>query len=68
MSATPDSRYNLEKSFYRNVEEVFHADYPELLGKYVVAISCHDVNLCHNVITGRLITIFLHFVNNTTVK
>ena len=43
-------------------------DDSELLVKKVVTMSYHDANLRHNVITGRLVTKFLHFANKTPVK
>ena len=42
-------------------------DAPEPLGKFVVAISYHDANLHHNVLTGRSVTGILHLVNKTPI-
>ena len=43
------------------------ADAPEPLGKFVVTISYHDTNLCHNVLAGRSVTGVLHLANKTPI-
>ena len=50
------------------VEEVIPVDSPGPLGKHVIAISYHDANFYHNVITSRSVTGVLYFVNKTSVE
>ena len=40
-------------------------DTPKPLGKRVIATTFLDVNLLHNIVTGKLVTAVLHFVNAT---
>ena len=67
MSDLPERTYDWEESVYGKVSEVLPADAPEPLGKFAVAISYHDANLYHNVLTGRSVTGVLHLVNKTPI-
>ena len=53
----PDQLFDWEKSVHGEVKELLPDDAPRSLGKEVVTIHYHDANLCHNLITGRLVTL-----------
>ena len=67
VSDLPKKIYDWEESVYGKVSEVLPADAPEPLGKFVVTISYHDTNLCHNVLAGRSVTGVLHLANKTPI-
>jgi hypothetical protein len=47
------------------VREIIPTDIPEPKGKYVTLSHYFDVNLYHDMVTGRFITAILHFLNQT---
>jgi hypothetical protein len=47
------------------VKEIIPTDIPEPKGKYVTLSHYFDVNLYHDMVTGRSITAILHFLNQT---
>ena len=51
-SSTSTVPCDWEESVHGKVKELTPEDAPTPLGKHVVTISYHDVNLFHNVITG----------------
>jgi hypothetical protein len=47
------------------VKEIIPMDIPEPKGKYVTLSHYFDVNLYHDMVTGRSVTAILHFLNQT---
>jgi hypothetical protein len=47
------------------VKEIIPTDIPEPKGKYVTLSHYFNVNLYHDMVTGRSITAILHFLNQT---
>jgi hypothetical protein len=60
-----DLGYNWPSSVYGDVKEIIPMDIPEPKGKYVTLSHYFDVNLYHNMVTGRSVTAILHFLNQT---
>lgn len=52
---------------YGKVTELLPTDALQPKGKHVTTISYHDTNLYHNVVTGRLVTGVLHFLNKALI-
>jgi hypothetical protein len=57
------AEYDWSKSVYGNTSEAVPKDAPEPLGKPVTMTHYQDVNLYHDIITGRSVTAILHFLN-----
>ena len=54
-----------EKSIYGYVRELIPRDAPTLLGEFVILIHYVDSNLMHCLLTSRLVTGILTFINKT---
>ena len=67
-SAIPYAHYDWEESVHVKVENIIPFDAIEPLGKNLVVISCHDANLCHNVINIIHITRVLYFVRKNPAE
>jgi hypothetical protein len=52
-------------SVYGDVKEIIPTDIREPKGKYITLSHYFDVNLYHDMVTGRLVTAILHFLNQT---
>ena len=61
----PDPAYDWDESVYGKVREELPEDAPEPLGKPVVLTTYVDANLHHDLVTGRLLTAVIHFINGT---
>ena len=66
-SAFPDTTYDWVQSVYGNVKEVIPEDCPKLLGKHGTLLHYIDVNLYHDMLSGRSVTGILHFVNKCPI-
>jgi hypothetical protein len=64
-SDLPHFEYDWEKSIYGPVKEDIPTDAPKPLGKYVLLTHYLDANLYHDILTGRLVSGILHFLNQT---
>jgi hypothetical protein len=62
-----DPEYNWSLSVYGDVKEIIPMDIPEPKGKYVTLSHYFDVNLYHDMVTGRSVTAILHFLNQTLI-
>jgi hypothetical protein len=60
-----DPEYHWSSSVYGDVKEGIPMDIPEPKGKYVTLSHYFDVNLYHDMVTGRSVTAILHFLNQT---
>ena len=60
--------YYWEESVCGKVEEVLPNNGPESLGKCAVIINLCDDSMCFSLITGRLVSGVLYFVEKTPVK
>jgi hypothetical protein len=60
-----DLEYDWSLSVYGDVKEIIPMDIPEPKGKYVTLSHYFDVNLYHDMVTGRSVTAILHFLNQT---
>jgi hypothetical protein len=60
-----DPEYDWSLSVYGDVKEIIPMDIPEPKGKYVTLSHYFDVNLYHDMVTGRSVTAILHFLNQT---
>ena len=63
----PSQDYDWTRTVYGEVEEVPIADALQPLGKPVVLTHYVDVNLFHDVVSGRSVTGILDFVNQTPI-
>jgi hypothetical protein len=52
---------------YGKVKELLPKDTPEPLGKYVTLSHDVDVNLMHDITSGKSATGILHLVNKTSI-
>ena len=52
---------------YGKVSELLPTNAPEPLDKPVTLTYYIDTNLIHNIITGRSITVYLYFINRTSI-
>ena len=59
--------YGWEKSIYGDIEEAIPEDCPALKGNPIVLTSYVDVNLCHDMLTGRSITGIIYIANQTVI-
>jgi hypothetical protein len=57
------AEYDWSKSVYGDASKAVPKDAPEPLGKPVTMTHYQDVNLYHDIITGRSVTAILHFLN-----
>jgi hypothetical protein len=57
-----DPGYDWSSSVYGDVKEIILTDIPEPKGKDVTLSHYFDVNLYHNMVTGRSVTAILHFL------
>jgi hypothetical protein len=60
-----DPEFDWSLSVYGDVKEIIPMDIPEPKGKYVTLSHYFDANLYHDMVTGRLVTAILHFLNQT---
>jgi hypothetical protein len=60
-----DPEYDWSLSVYGDVREIIPMDIPEMKGKYITLSHYFDVNLYHDMVTGRSVTAILHFLNQT---
>jgi hypothetical protein len=60
-----DPEYDWSSSVYGDVKEIIPTDILEPKGKYVTLSHYFNVNLYHDMVTGRSITAILHFLNQT---
>jgi hypothetical protein len=60
-----DPEYNWSLSVYGDVKEIIPTDIPEPKGKYVTLSHYFDANLYHDMVTGKSVTVILHFLNQT---
>jgi hypothetical protein len=60
-----DLEYNWSSSVYGDVKEIIPMDILEPKGKYVTLSHYFNANLYHDMVTGRLVTAILHFLNQT---
>jgi hypothetical protein len=60
-----DPEYDWSSTVYGDVMEIIPMDIPEPKGKYVTLSHYFNVNLYHNMVTGRSVTAILHFLNQT---
>jgi hypothetical protein len=60
-----DPEYDWSSSVYGDVKEIIPTDIPEPKGKYITLSHYSDVNLYHDMVTGRSVTAILHFLNQT---
>ena len=67
LSAIPITPYDWQESVYGKITELLPHDAPPSKGKHIVTVSYHDAKLYHNIITGRLVTVILHFLNKTPI-
>ena len=67
VSGLPDQNFDWEESICGKVLQILPDDAPPLLRRKVTTISYYDVNLFHNVITGRFVTRTLCFLNKTPI-
>jgi hypothetical protein len=63
----PEQNFAWCHSVYSNVQELLPKDGPKPLGKAVTTITYTDANLYHVILTGRLVTGFLHLCNQTLI-
>ena len=63
-SSVPTAPYNWEELAYGKNKELVPHNSPEPLVKHMVTVIYHDENLYRNFITGRLVTGFMHMLNN----
>ena len=59
--------YDWEQLVYGDLRELRPSDAPKPLGNPIVTSSYKDVNLMHDLLTGRSVTGILHFVNKTLI-
>ena len=64
-SHLPKKQYEWTSTVYGNVKEAIPKDIPKPLGKRVIITTFPDANLIHDIVTGKLVTAVLHFVNTT---
>jgi hypothetical protein len=57
------AEYDWSKSVYGNMSKAVPKDAPQPLGKPVTTTHYQDANLYHDIITGRSVTVILHFLN-----
>jgi hypothetical protein len=62
-----DPEYDWSSSVNGDVKEIIPTDIPEPKGKYVTLSHYFDVNLYHDMVTGRSVTAILHFLNQTPI-
>ena len=67
LSHVPIPEYDWEKSVYGKVKELIPTDAPKAYRKYVTAVHYVDANLTHCLLTGRLVTGILTYLNKTPV-
>jgi hypothetical protein len=59
--------YDWEHSVYGNPTKDIPTDAPPPLGKQIVLTHYFDVNLMHDVLSGKAVTGVVHFYNKTPV-
>ena len=64
-STLPMQEYEWTRAVYENVKEEIPIDIPKALGKKVITSTFLDVDLLHDIKTGKSVTAVLHFVNTT---
>ena len=65
MSRFEKEVYGWEKTVYEGAKEIVPEDAPEKRGDRVTVITFVDANLMHDIISGKLVTGILHFLNKT---
>ena len=64
-SHQPKQEYEWTRTIYGLDKVEVPKDIPKPLGKRIITTTFLDVNLLHDIITGKSITAVLHFVNTT---
>jgi hypothetical protein len=59
--------YDWMNTIYGDCQEEVPADAPPPLGHYVTTSHYVDVNLMHDLVTGKLVTGCIHFLNQTPI-
>jgi hypothetical protein len=67
LGGLPDQDFDWCHSVYGKVEELLPKDAPKPLGKTVTTITYTDVNLYHDMLTGRSVTGILHLCDQTLI-
>ena len=60
--------YEWAHSVYGTITELQREDWPTPRGKYMTLSHFVDVNLYHDIVTGRLVTGILHLVNKMPIE
>jgi hypothetical protein len=60
-----DPEYDWSLSVYGDVKEIIPMDILEPKGKYVTLSHYFGANLYHDMVTGRSVTVILHFLTQT---
>jgi hypothetical protein len=60
-------KYDWTKSVYGDILEIIPKDTPAPLGGFITLTHYQDANLYHDIITGRLVTGILHFMNKMPI-
>jgi len=68
LSSLENVEYGWEKIIYRKVTEVIPTDALKPLGKLIKMIAYVNVNLMHDIVTGRSVTGIIHLLNQTPVE
>ena len=66
-SDLPHKSYDWEYTVYKGATEVIPENLPEPKGNYVRLTTYEDANLYHDMLTGRSVTVILHFLNKTPI-
>ena len=66
-SSLKDQEYDWTRSVYSGACEQIPHDIPKPLGKHVQTTHYVDVNLHHDLATGKVVTAVLHFLNQTPI-
>ena len=62
-----DKEYDWSRSVYGNVHEQPAEGRPPPKGKRVITMTYVDVNLYHDLLTGKAVTGVLHFINPSSI-
>ena len=64
-SHLPKQEYEWTRAVYGNAKEEIPKDITKPLGENAITTTFLDVNLLHDIVTGKSVTAVLHFVNTT---